>query len=88
MSERLAQTTLSTEADFVSSSVEYNLGAVPSLRHFIYGGVPHINATQLKSTNDAVLNLVPLHRKVHEFLTLLNGSQVCAPHLMKHMLTG
>ena len=64
------------------------MGAVPSLRTFIYGGVPHINATQLKSTNDAVLNVVPLHRKVHEFLTLLNGSQVCAPHLMKHMLTG
>ena len=55
--------------------VVLKLGAVPSLRHNIYGRVPHDNVTQLKSTNDAVLNVVPFHGKVHEFLTLLNGSQ-------------
>ncbi len=48
---------------------------VPSLRPNIYGRVTHDNVTQLKSTNNAVLNVVPFHGKVHEFLTLLNGTQ-------------
>ena len=61
---------------------------VPSLRPYFYGGVPHTNVTQHNSTNDAVLKVVLLRRKVHEFLTLLNGTQDYAPHFMKHMLTG
>ena len=49
---------------------------IPSLRTNIYGRVTHDNVRQLKSTNDAVLIVVPFHGKVHEFLTLLNGCQV------------
>ena len=50
--------------------------------------IPHTNVTQHNSTNDAVLKVVLLRRKVHEFLTLLNGTQDYDPHFMKHMLTG
>ena len=49
---------------------------IPSLCTNIYGRVTHDNVRQLKSTNDAVLIVVPFHGKVHEFLTLLNGCQV------------
>ena len=49
---------------------------IPSLRTNICGRVTHDNVRQLKSTNDAVLIVVPFHEKVHEFLTLLNGCQV------------
>ena len=80
--------TPSTEAAFVSFDVDSSWVPVPSLRPYFYGGVPHANVTQHNSTNDAVLKVVLLRRKVHEFLTLLNGTQDCAPHFMKHMLTG
>ena len=40
---------------------------IPSLRPNIYGRVPHDNVTQLKSTNDAVLNVVPFHEKYMNF---------------------
>ena len=49
---------------------------IPSLRTNICGRVTHDNVRQIKSTNDAVLIVVPFHEKVHEFLTLLNGCQV------------
>ena len=49
---------------------------IPSLRTNICGRVTHDNVRQFKSTNDAVLIVVPFHGKVHEFLTLLNGCQV------------
>ena len=80
--------TPSTEAAFVSFDVDSSWVPVPSLRPYFYGGVPHTNVTQHNSTNDAVLKVVLLRRKVHEFLTLLNGTQDYAPHFMKHMLTG
>ena len=54
--------TLSTEADFVSINVELNLAAIPSLRPYFNGGVPHDNVTQHNSTNDAVLNMVPFRK--------------------------
>ena len=73
------ETTECTEADFVSINVELNLAAVPSLRPYFYGGVPHDNVTQHKSTNDAVLNVEPLRRKVHEIVTLLNGCRLSGP---------
>ena len=77
--------TPSTEAAFVSFDVDSSWVPVPSLRPYFYGGVPHTNVTQHNSTNDAVLKVVLLRRKVHEFLTLLNGTQDCAPHFMKHV---
>ena len=48
-SKKVPCSTLSTEADFVSINVVLKLGAVPSLRHYFYGGVPHDNVPQLKA---------------------------------------
>ena len=45
--------------------VVLKLGAIlTSLRPNFYGRVPHDNVTKFKSSNDAVLNVVPFHGKV------------------------